>query len=73
MMILSLALLTIPTDFKQLMQILQYQLIINGVMTDDVNEEYIGVSMYVLGGILMSLSLPLLPLYLMYLMELNFL
>ena len=63
MMIVSLALLTIPTDFEPFLQILQYQLIINGVLPEDFDEHYLGVFMYVLGGFLLTLSLSLFSMY----------
>jgi len=64
-MLVSLALLTIPTDVEPLMQALRYQLFINDALPEDFDDQYKDVffTMYGIGGALMAVSLPQLPMY----------
>merc|ERR1712126_9947 len=64
-MLVSLALLTIPTDVEPFMQALRYQLFINDALPEDFDDQYKGVffTIYGIGGALMAVSLPQLPMY----------
>ena len=63
MILASLALLTIPSDVKPLMQVLRYQLFLSDALPEDFDDQYQGLvyTMYGLGGALMAMSLPMFP------------
>lgn len=65
MIIVSLALLTIPNDVKPFVEVLRKQLDVNDALPDDYDNTFKDIfnKMYGYGGYLMILSLPLLPMY----------
>ena len=63
MILASLALLTIPSDVKPLIQVLRYQLFLSDALPEDFDDQYQGLvyTMYGLGGALMAMSLTMFP------------
>ena len=63
MILASLALLTIPSDVKPLMQVLRYQLFLSDALPEDFDDQYQGLvyTMYGLGGALLAISLSMFP------------